>query len=845
MIKKLPLLFCFLLLFCSQAKAQNTLAYYLPDSLSYDPKIPTPESVLGFQIGDWHLSHDQLVYYMRVLAQASERVSLEEYARTYEKRPLLVLTITSAKNHQNLAQIQKDHVALSNPKESGKLNTENMPAVVRLSYSVHGNEASGGNASALVAYHLAAGQGAAMDELLDKVVILLDPCINPDGFQRFSTWVNMHKSYNLVTDPVSREFNEPFPRGRTNHYWFDVNRDWLLLQHPESRGRVANFHAWKPNILTDHHEMGSNATFFFQPGVPSRNNPNTPAKNMELTRAIGKYHAAALDAIGSLYYSEEGFDDFYYGKGSTYPDVNGSIGILFEQASARGHAQDTENGVLTFGFAIRNQFTASLSTLRAALGMRTTLLDYQRDFYKSAPQAKGAYVFGSEYDEVRNYHLYRLLKQHQIDVYTLDQDMKTEGKNFVKGKAFVVPLEQPQVRLINTLFEKVTTFEDSLFYDISAWTMPLAFNLPYAKVNAVPSYSQAQTDTAPKGKRIGGQSEVGYLFHWDSYDAPKALHQILNKGLKAKVATRTAKVATSEEEIKLEYGSIFVPATRQELSGKALLDFLTQIAEENALTLYALPTGLTEPGIDLGSNDMKTLKHPRPLMLVGNGVSSYDAGEVWHLLDQRYQMPLTMVEQDNFSRVNLSDYNTIILVDGNYSALNEQISKLSTWLSAGNTIICLGDANRWAAQNGLVNLKFKKLPAVDTLSQYSYAERESLRGAQQLGGAIFEAKLDLSHPLAYGFREEKIALFKDNRLFAENLENVFQTPIKHTSSPRLSGYISKPNLDLLKDTPAVSVANYGRGQVVSFLINPNFRAFWYGTNKLFANALFFGRIIER
>jgi hypothetical protein len=213
-----------------------------------------------------------------------------------------------------------------------------------------------------------------VDSLLNETVILLDPSFNPDGLNRFASWVNTHKSQTLVTDPVSRELNEAWPGGRTNHYWFDLNRDWLYVQHPESQGRIAKFHEWKPNILTDHHEMGSNSTFFFQPGVPSRINPLTPQKNRELTAKIGTFHARYLDKIGSLYFTEEDYDDFYYGKGSTFPDVNGAVGILFEQASSRGHAQETINGVLSFPFTIRNQVTTSFSTLAAARALRTELL---------------------------------------------------------------------------------------------------------------------------------------------------------------------------------------------------------------------------------------------------------------------------------------------------------------------------------------------------------------------------------------------------------------------------------------------------------------------------------------
>ncbi len=838
------ILFCFFCFSKGFSQSLYPLDYFLPDSLTYDDKVPTPQQVLGFDIGEWHLTHDQLVYYVRTLAQTSDRITIEEYGRTYEKRPLVVLTITSPSNQQNIKQIQKEHVQLSDPKSSANLDTDKMPAVVRLSYSVHGNEASGGNAAAVVAYFLAAAQGEAINELLDKTVVLLDPCINPDGFQRFSTWVNMHKSYELVTDPVSREFNEPFPRGRTNHYWFDINRDWLLLQHPESRGRVANFHAWKPNILTDHHEMGSNATFFFQPGVPSRNNPNTPLKNKELTETIGKFHAAALDAIGVLYYSEEGFDDFYYGKGSTYPDINGSVGILFEQASARGHAQETDNGILHFAFAIRNQFTTSLSTLRAALAMRKTLLDYQRDFYKNAPKSRGAYIFGDKYDLVRNHQLKEILLQHQIEVYPLDQDLSAEGNQFEKDKAYVVPLDQPQVRLINTLFEKVTTFEDSIFYDISSWTMPLAFNLPYAKLGTVPTHRKENNVAFPKGKITrDSNTEVGYLFHWDSYLAPRALHQILSKGLRAKVATKTATLKQGDTEVAVEYGSIFVPAAGQALQGKTLREFIQQIAEENVIEIHPVSTGLTEKGIDLGSNDMRPLVHPKPLMVVGNGINSYDAGEVWHLLDQRYQMPLTMVEQNNFGRVNLEQYNTLILVDGNYNDLSNAVAKIKEWLQAGNTLICFGSASRWATQQGLASVKFKSIPSLDSIASYQYVDRGNLRGAQQLGGAIFEAELDLSHPIAYGFRKDNMAVFKDNRLFMEMPSNVFAVPLKFTDKPRLSGYASKQNIELLKSTPVVSINATGRGKTIAFAINPNFRAFWYGTNKLFANALFFGRII--
>src|SRR5690606_14698027 len=291
-------------------------------------------------LGEWHITHDKLVTYMYAIAKASDRISIENRGYTYEGRPLILLTITSTQNHLNLENIRQKHLTLSNP-NSGSIDITNMPVVINQGFSIHGNEPSGSNAALALVYYLAAAQGAKIENILEKAVILLDPSFNPDGLQRFASWVNMHKSENINPDPNNREYSESWPGARTNHYWFDMNRDWLPVQHPDSRVRIETYHKWYPNILTDHHEMGTNSTFFFQPGIPSRTHPLTPDKNQILTGEIAEFHAAALDQIGSFYYAEEDFDDFYYGKGSTFPDINGGIGILFEQASSRGHAQES------------------------------------------------------------------------------------------------------------------------------------------------------------------------------------------------------------------------------------------------------------------------------------------------------------------------------------------------------------------------------------------------------------------------------------------------------------------------------------------------------------------------
>ncbi len=383
MRKSFPLAI-FLLSIAGYLNGQPDLSYFLPEGITYNPSIPTPQSIIGHEVGEWHVTHDRLVNYMYALDKASDRISLEVTGYTYEARPLLLLTITSPKNHQNLESIRLQHIQLSDPSKSSPIDTKNSPAVFYIGFSIHGNEASGVNASLLAAYYFAAAQGPEIESQLNNTIILFDPCYNPDGMQRFSSWVNSRKSKMTSTDPLDTEHNEPWPGGRFNHYWFDLNRDWLVAQHPESQARIKNFQKWKPNVLTDHHEMGTNSSFFFQPGVPSRTHPLTPEKNLELTKRMGEFHAKALDELGSFYFTQEGYDDFYYGKGSSFPDVQGAIGILFEQASSRGHAQESTNGILRFPFTIRNQFATALSSLKAISSMRADLLNYQRQFYKDA-----------------------------------------------------------------------------------------------------------------------------------------------------------------------------------------------------------------------------------------------------------------------------------------------------------------------------------------------------------------------------------------------------------------------------------------------------------------------------
>ena len=827
-MKNLFLFFCCISFSISSQEVD--LSYYLPKEVTYNQNIPTPKSIIGHEVGEWHVTHDKLVEYMKALAKASDRISIENRGTTFEGRPLLLLTITSPENHKNITTIKENHI---HGTDNSAKDVSKDPIVVYQGFSIHGNEPSGSNAALAVAYYLAAANG--IDDLLDNTVILFDPSYNPDGLQRFAYWANTNKSKNINPDPNDREYTEVWPRGRTNHYWFDMNRDWLPVQLPESRARIASFHKWLPNILTDHHEMGSNSTFFFQPGIQSRTHPLTPKLNQELTKEIGTYHAKAFDKLGSTYYSEESFDDFYYGKGSTFPDINGSIGILFEQASSRGHAQETVNGVLTFPFTIRNQFTAALSTLEAANKMRIKILEYQQDFYKEARKTgeKKAFVFGDEKDAAKSYHLAEVLKRHQVKIHEVKADFTTNGKTFKKGYSYVVPMNQKNQRLVKAMFDVRTQFTDSLFYDVSAWTFNHSFGVDFAK-NI--SLSKAGNEIVNLEMKKGANrllSSVGYLMPWNEYYAPKALNTILQKGIRAKVSMKNFK----NGGIDYDYGTIFIPSQNQTLKDADLFAFLEKIAKENHLDIKGVTTGLND-GIDLGSNNFRAIKKQKVAMLVGGRIFGNDAGEVWHLLDQRFDMFLTKLDLSYFSRTDIQKYTTIIIPS--LSSLDKASQdKLKTWVKNGGILVGYRSAVKMLAKNKFISLEFDNVKN-DTTQGVSFEEKSLNSGAQVIGGAIFEATLDRSHPINFGYKNEKLALFRNTTIFIKPNKRSYNNPIQYTDNPLLSGYISTPNLKVLKSSVPFQVQTMGRGRVIVFTDNTNFRAFWYGTNKLLMNAIFFG-----
>ena len=831
--------FFYILLFISiGVYAQNPkydLDYYFSEFETPNSSIPTPKEVIGHEVGEWHVTHDKLVQYMYALADASNRITIEDRGKTFEGRPILLLTITSEDNHNNINQIIANHKKITEYNEY--ISIEDQPIVVYQGFSIHGNEASGSNASLLLAYYLAASDSDFVHELLKNSVILLDPSMNPDGLQRFAYWANINKNINLTSDPNDREYNEVWPGGRTNHYWFDLNRDWLPAQLPESQARIKSFNKWIPNILTDHHEMGTNATFFFQPGIPSRTHPLTPELNQKLTKEIAKFHVESLDKIGSLYYSEESFDDFYYGKGSTFPDINGSIGILFEQASSRGHVQDSDNGLLRFPFTIKNQLTTGLSTLKAANNLRLEILDYQKSFYKEAAKESSkfkneAIIFGNSKDRYRTKKLAEILERHEVDFYELDSDVKHKNKTYRKGYAYVVPKNQKKYRLINAMFETRTEFLDSLFYDVSSWTLPLAFNLDY-DLNFNGNYSK-KVNQIKFNKNINiEKSNYAYLMEWHEYLSPNALNELLDNEVIVKVATKKFKLEGKD----YDYGTILIPV--QNNNHIDLNELLNDISSNCNIQINPVKTGYAE-GPDLGSNNFRRLYKKNVAMLVGDGITAYDAGEIWHLLDTRFELSLTKLDIRNFNRIDLSKYTTLIVPNSSIS--NKLVTdKISEWVKSGGNLIAYKNSINWLKKTKLIEVK--ELKKDITAKNISFEERSAFFGAQRIGGAIFNTKIDRSHPINFGQTNTTMPIFRNSTIFIEKDKESYNNPILYTDNPLLSGYISEENIDLLKSTSPIKINKIGKGKVIYLTDNTNFRAFWYGTNKILMNAIFFGNIM--
>lgn len=822
-----------LFLMLSFLLVQGQANYFYPNKGNFDTSIPTPEQFLGYAIGEQHTRHDRIVAYLKELDRLSDKVSFEIIGETFERRAQVVAIFSSPENHKNIEQIRLQHLSNQTNGTNNKV-----PLVIHLAYNVHGNEPSSSEAALLTAYYLTASQSEQTKEWLNNMIITLDPVINPDGRDRHTHWANMHKGTPAVADPNDREHNEIWPGGRFNHYWFDLNRDWFLGTFPETRNRINFFHKWRPYVQTDHHEMGTNSTFYFDPGKESSNNPIVPDylyKN--IYPKFGEYFTKATNSIGSMYFTKEAFDKLYPGYGSSYINFYGGAGFLFEQGSSRGHVQETTTIPITFGFTIRNQFTASLATITASLAEKESLIEMRKQFYLTAKQQatnsiiKG-YSFGDAKDFNRTKAFIDLLLLHKIDIYKVPNSTD-----------YFVPTAQDNYIMVKSIFENQITYKDSTFYDASTWSLIHAYGLPFTEVKTSMALSEKINAPLVLNNAPIVKSNYAYLVNNTDYNIHQFIYALQSEGVFVQTATRTFSTNINGENKNFGYGSIIISVQQQKVGADELYTIISKASLAANIKVHTVATGFSNSGIDLGSNYIKTLKKPEAAMIIGNGIAASEAGEIWHLLDQRLHMPITKIDILNFSRVRLERYNTLVMVSGAYNFLDKNsVDKIKAWVQNGNTLITIKSGADWAIKNGFTKFKLA-VDSTTTKGRLDYDKASDMEGAKALGGSIFSIDLDTTHPIGYGFSKRKVSVYKNNSTFFQNSTSAYNTIAQYTNTPLVGGYLHPNSLKMIKNSPSILVGAEGSGRVILFADEPNFRGTWYGTNKLFLNALFLGSIM--
>lgn len=807
--------------------------------------IQSPAEFFGFEIGSRHLRHAQVADYWRYLARSSNRVKLIEYGKTHGSRPLLIAAISSEENIENLAKIQNRRKRITRAQDSENIAQRKL--VMYMGYSVHGDESSAVNAAPLVAFHLVSSESATVAEWLKNSIFMIDPAINPDGIDRFANWANENRGRFASPSSLDREHNQPWPGGRTNYYWFDLNRDWLPLTHPESRGRLDVFHSWKPNVVLDFHEMSGNSSYFFQPGIPTRNNPFSPAKNLELTRRFSAEHANAMDDAGELYFTEERFDDFYVGKGSTYPDLHGAVGILFEQGSTRGLRLVNDRTNRHFRDTVANQVRTSLSSLRAATTNREALLKLQHDFYVhsadwSEDEKVGAYVLHGTPSRVAA--AAQLLQQHDIEILGLTEAASLEDQELAPNSTLIIQTAQPESTFVRSLMEPLQTFRENIFYDVSTWHLPSAFDLSMHRVEALDKTWQTRPFAASKKlasvSSIKASELAGICFSATELGSPALVASIQQMGGHIRVATSPFQVG--EPSVEWPTGTFLVLKQPNLDNWKQVVGRVRKSCVADHIAFQELTSGITQSGPDLGSDTTLDIPICNPLLVVGDGTRSYSAGAIWHHLDVRLGQPTTMIEAGRIENVDIADFTCIILPEGSYSNVSQRaIDKLRTYADNGGTLIATGSSISWLGRQKLISLGTQQKGDSGAVSGI-FGNARNERALQSIAGAFFESQIDQTHPLAYGFPDNLVPTFRDHKTVFALPTNPYKVAATYTQV--LAGYVSQQNRAKLAGTAAAWVEPIGRGRAILLADNPVFRGYVRSAERFFTNALYIGPAIS-
>jgi hypothetical protein len=850
----------------------------------YDPSIPTPRAVLGHDPADIITSPEGIVAYFRALAQAApDRARLVQYAESWQGRPLVMLAIGSPDRMARLPEVQAGLARLADPRDLNRLEEERLiaelPVVTGLLHSVHGNEISPAGSSLVTAYHLLAATGdPAVDLIRRESIVLIDPLQNPDGRARFVATNQQGQAAWPDPDPVSAERDEPWPGGRSNHYLFDLNRDWFAHTQPESRGKVAALLAWNPHVVVDLHEMGGNSTYYFPPAaVPT--NPHVTPEQRRLFELFGRENAAVFDARGWPYFIREIFDSFYPGYGASWPTTQGALGKTFEQASARGLLLRREDGsTLTYGDGIEQNFHAALRTALTAAENRERMLRAYVEFRRSAVQegrrGTRAYVLDAGRDPALARRLALTLASNGAEVGEALDPFRAAGRDFPAG-SIVVPLDQPAARLVRNLVDPEVLMDPAYvqrqrerraerlrdeIYDVTAWNLPMLWGVESVAVDRPVTARTAAVDPSAFQPWVGRGSDpgadglpparVGYLIPWGVAGAATVA-----EALAAGIPVHAAGAAFRLEGRDYGAGTALVRAPGLSEAQRAEL---AAAAARHGAHVVAVHSGFVEAGISLGSNQMRALRQPRVLLLWDAPASSLSAGWARWVLERRYGQRVTTVRARSLPRTDLARYDIVVMPSGNYGAelRDGQVDRLRRWVQDGGTLITLAEATRWAAS-----------PEVDLLAvraelRAGSGPRGPNRGADPPGdvtqpidlldaitpereqpepvsGAILRVALDTTHMLAAGLGPEVGAMVAGSRVFTPITLDRGRNVGVYGALDRLvmSGIVWEEARPQLVSKAYLVHQPLGRGRVIGFAEDPNFRGYAEATQLLFINAV--------
>lgn len=828
------------------------LGAWLVSGLLSVAQLKSPEQFLGYKPGEKYTPHYKIVQYFRHVAeQAATQVKLEQFGETNEGRPLLLATIASPENLQNIEQIRLNNLRLANATRDKAAPIEPAPAIVWLSYNVHGNETSSSEAAMMTLFELVNPANSQTREWLKNVVVLIDPCLNPDGRDRYVNWYTTMIGQNINLNPLAREHREPWPGGRSNHYNFDLNRDWAWQSQKESQARVPKYNQWLPQIHVDFHEQGINEPYYFAPAAePFHDVISKWQRDFQVI--IGKNHAKYFDKNGWLYFTKERFDLFYPSYGDTYPIYSGSIGMTFEQGGIRaglGIVND-EGDTLTLRERALHHFTTGMSTVEMASQHATELVrEFRTYFQKTLSNPPGefkSWVIRNDGTD-RMTRLQQLLDKNAID-WAYASPASLNGLNYFTGRQenfkaepgdVVVNANQTKANLIKVLFERTSRITDSATYDITAWAMPYVFGL---NTYGLAAYNNATSKTAPAVAAPAGMDNAyAYAIKWDGLNSAKFLAAVLKKDIRVRYAEQPFSIGKES----FEKGTLLV--TRASNNGRPVQKVVEEAARATQSVVYPIASGFVDKGADFGSSRVRIINAPRVALITGDNTSSLGAGEIWHFFDQQLDYPLTLLSANDFLREGMREFDVLIIADGRYDFLSRKESNedLKNWVRRGGKIIALEAAAVQMAR-GDWGFKLKedhdnddkkddKKTDYSLLKKYEDREKDYLTGS--MPGSIFKVELDNTHPLGFGYPNFYYTLKQDTNLYEYAKDNGWNVGVLRKDN-YVAGFTGSAIKNKLKDGLLIGVQTLGRGQVVFFADDPIFRSFWENGKLLFANAVF-------